>query len=305
MGDYWMEFRTKTSPLCASHPFLSSHFFLSLFSQPTFEIHFFWSRNSVPSSSFSSPSQIISRWIQFFMTIFAFAICLLLNSIPFNSQQKSTLAFRLMIDLKVSGILHLSLHELSWNHINLIAEIDCELLVTICHVIIQWDLSEIIQLLLHDLRSSISPLTHPSSSSPFLSFFKSQTSILFSLNHWQTTSLNQIKLTPYERKFIESFFEDSCYQYFHPQINFFLSLSWNPSEKWGWKWEDHQSNDSILLNEHLSILFSILKKNTNVFPSKSTLSSPSLHLFLTSLFNSLEQPLRHKEDILTPHQEVS
>jgi hypothetical protein len=260
--NYCMEFHTRTLA-CLS-------FF---YSQPILDLHLVWYRNLDP---LSSSQQAISWWFHLLMTLFSLFHLIISHFIShfifFNPLKKSFLSFHLFIDLKSIGVLHLSIHELlSWNHVNLIAEVDCELLVTISHVLIQWNLSEIIDLFLFSSSHQ-----------------KYQSSILFTLNHWQTASLHQIKLSSHEKDLIETSFDHSSFQYSHPQISLSSSLLCNPSQK-NWKWEVHQTPELELLRQHLTLLFSIMKKNVNVFPSQSSLSSPSLHLFFTSLFNSHQQ----------------
>ena len=273
-GNYWLELHSKTYP--DSLP-LAPFPFSFLFPHPTLDLHLVWSRNQ-PSHDHYDPGppsllpHIISWWTHLIIVLLSLSYFFLSPLIPFQQNKKSFVKLHLFIDLKFIGVLYLSIHKLlSWNQLHLIVELDCEVLVTVSHAILQWDLSKIRNLFLL-ISSTSSPSTE-------------DTSILITINNWETTSLHQIKLSPHENDLMESSFDDRGFQYFHPQFSFSSSLRWNPCQN-VWKWEIHQTIELEFFKQHLIFLCSIMKKNVNVFPSKSALASPSLHLFLTSLFNS-------------------
>jgi hypothetical protein len=212
-------------------------------------------------SKSQSKSIELSWWsVLMFVLVLIPLIVLSLISHPLS------LSFRLFVDSDFIGYLYLQKirSSSSFQEVQLTCslEIDCELLVSISQLTLHCSLSEI-SLLFWTKFCSSQPQTR-------------QTSIGLTLSDWATISLDKLSSSD------ETFLSDhSCYQYLHPQITLLSHLTL--SETKAFTWALQETADRTLLRQHASLFFSKMKANANLFTSKSSLSSPSLHLFMISL----------------------
>jgi hypothetical protein len=224
------------------------------------DMNFHWRKNQDKSIEIS--------WWPVLMLAPAMIAIVFLNLIAYPL----SLSFRLFVDSAFIGNLYLQQIQLftspSGSRLTCSLEIDCELLVSISHLSLQLSLYQILYLFWTKFCSSSRQQKTPT---PMLAI---------TLSDWETISLDKISGCS-----DEIFLKDhSCYQYLHPQVTLLSHLSL--TEAHVLRWTPQETADRAQLRQHTRVFFSMMKANVNIFSSKSSLSSPSLHLFMTSLTSS-------------------